>query len=95
MHPILIKHFHEAYEAVNCHILYIGYTDADKVKEVLEQLSGKSVLTVNEATNFPRWGGMVRFFMENNKIRIEINADAAKSAQLTISSKLLNVSEIY
>jgi hypothetical protein len=37
---------------------------------------------------------MIRFFTENNKIRLEINTSAAKAARLDISSKLLRVAQI-
>jgi hypothetical protein len=37
---------------------------------------------------------MIRFVTEKNKIRLRINVDAAKTADLTISSKLLRPAEI-
>lgn len=94
-HPIIVQRFKDVKEINGCHILFINYNDADEVKEVLSQAQSKPVLTVNEMPGFARWGGMVRFFSEDNKIRLQINASAVKSVQLNISSKLLSVAQIY
>ncbi len=37
---------------------------------------------------------MIQFAMENNRIRLRINVDAARAAGLTVSSKLLRPAEI-
>jgi hypothetical protein len=37
---------------------------------------------------------MIRLFNEKNKIRMGINLEAVKAANLTISSKLLRVAEL-
>lgn len=37
---------------------------------------------------------MVAFVLDNGHVRLRINADAARAAGLTISSKLLRVAEI-
>lgn len=47
------------------------------------------VLTVGERDNFAQDGGMIGFCLEQNKIRFEINLDAAERAKLRISSRLL------
>ena len=59
----------------------------------LEPLSSGH-LTVSDAENFARRGGMIRFVNENNKVRLRINVGAAREAGLTISSKLLRPAEI-
>jgi hypothetical protein len=44
---------------------------------------------VSDAEEFARLGGMIRFVNENKKVRLQINLEAARAAELTISSKLL------
>jgi hypothetical protein len=94
-HPIIIQHYSDVRDIGECHILYINYHDPERVKRTISALSNKSTLTVNEVPNFVRWGGIVQFFTEKNKIRLQINTEAAKSAQLKISSKLLSVAQIF
>jgi hypothetical protein len=94
-HSLIVKRFRTVEEADNCHILFINSGTAGGVEQVLQTLKGRSVLTVGDATEFARQGGMVRFFTENKKIRIRINLDATRAADLTISSKLLRLAEIH
>jgi hypothetical protein len=57
----------------------------------MEGLRGASVLTVSETPEFIGAGGMINFMLEANKIRFQINDEAAKKAGLKISSKLLSL----
>ena len=93
-HPIVVRRFNSAEGARSCHILFINGAATEMQKQALADLKGRSVLTVSDATSFARQGGMVRFFTENNKIRIRINLEITKAANLTISSKLLRLAEI-
>lgn len=93
-HPVVVQRYHEAKDVRGCHILFLNYKDPEKLKEALLQ-AGRNTLTVSDADGFMRMGGMIRFVTENNKIRLQVCPDAAKSAELQISSKLLRVAEIY
>ncbi|MEE8342593.1 MAG: YfiR family protein, partial [Gammaproteobacteria bacterium] len=54
----------------------------------------RPVLTVGEAKNFNKLGGVIRFTRVKNKVHFNIDPDAAERAQLTVSSKLLNLATI-
>ncbi len=47
-----------------------------------------------DALKIIRFGGIINFFTEHNKIRFEINVGAAERAGLSISSRLLNLARI-
>jgi hypothetical protein len=51
-------------------------------------------LTVGEAEGFAISGGVINFYTQNNKLRFEINPDAAERAGLRISSQLLRLSRV-
>lgn len=93
-HPIIVQRFRDTRELRPCHILFINPEDADQMRDEISVL-GKNTLTVSDAGGFLRAGGMIRFFTQDNKIHLQINPDAAKAADLFISSKLLRVSDIY
>lgn len=93
-HPLVVQRYHEAKDVKPCHILFINAKDADKAREMLS-VAGSHTLTVSDAEGFVKMGGMIRFVTENNRIRLQIYPDAAKSAELQVSSKLLRVAEIY
>jgi hypothetical protein len=44
---------------------------------------------VGEADHFVQDGGMIGFFLDDNKVRFNINLDAAGRAKLKISARLL------
>ncbi|HEU4903685.1 MAG TPA: YfiR family protein [Flavisolibacter sp.] len=90
-HPIIVKRYDEAKEAKECHILFINKSNP---AEALKEVNTQGILTVSDADNFARKGGMIRFSVENNRIRLQINARAAKEASLSISSKLLRLANV-
>ena len=93
-HPLIVQRYKDVHEIKTCHILFINTRDTDH-KDLLQSLAGRSVLTVSDNRGFMRQGGMIRFSTDNNKLKLEINADAAKQENLTISSKLLRIATIY
>jgi hypothetical protein len=52
------------------------------------------VFLVGEEPSFIQQGGVANFFLEENRIRFEVNAEAAQHKQLKISSKLLSLAKI-
>jgi len=52
------------------------------------------ILTVGETPGFAERGGVIRLVLEDNKVRFEVNVDAAHQAGLTISSRLLTLARI-
>lgn len=91
-HPIQVQRYEDIKDVKNCHILFISRDQ--QIKEVISALNNHSTLTVSDTDNFANNGGMIRFFTQNNKIRLQINPSAAKAVKLNISSKLLRVAEI-
>jgi hypothetical protein len=93
-HPLMIKRYRDAKEVRGCHILFINAKEMEQ-KDLFSLLAGKNILTVGDAKNFAKQGGMIRLATENNKIKLEINAETAKEEKLVISSKLLRIATIF
>jgi len=93
-HPLVVQRYRQVKDVKTCHILFINATEAHQLKQVLTALKSKNVLTVSDADNFTKQGGMIRFVTEDRKTRIRINLEAAKEADLSISSKLLRLADI-
>jgi len=86
-----VRHLKDGRDAQGCHVVFIGKTDKRRVTDELTSLGNSPVLTVGETEQFLRDNGMIAFCMEENKIRFNINLEAAKKANLKISSKLLTL----
>lgn len=75
----------------SCQIVYIPHT-GPALKDLLATL-GPGVLTVGEEDTFLRDGGMIAFVLENRRVRFSVNLAPARSAMLTLSSRLLSVAK--
>jgi hypothetical protein len=83
-----------AAELQRCHIAYfaqgVGGPDLDRR---LAEATGHAVLTVHEQAQ-ARPDAIARFYLEDRKLRFEINAAAAERERLQISAKLLGVAQV-
>lgn len=86
---IVVRRLTSVAEAAGCHILYISSSEAPNLPRILGALKGRNVLTVSDLGDFVQSGGMIRFVLIDQHVRLNINARAAQAAGLTLSSKLL------
>ncbi|HEU5289319.1 MAG TPA: YfiR family protein [Cyclobacteriaceae bacterium] len=93
-HPITVKRISDVGQAKDCHMLFINMPNPGRLKETLASVKGKNILTIGDTHHFAKSGGVIRFYTDNNKIRIRINLQAAKENGLIISSKLLRLADI-
>ena len=91
---LTVRRYRRVEELQDCSILFIAQSELDHLDSILGALRGASVLTVGDSTSFAERGGAIQFVTVKNKIKLRINADAAKAAELTISSKLLGLADI-
>ncbi len=93
-HPLVVERYSSVKQIQTCHILFINPGRTVKIENVLRTLNNKKILTVSNVADFTNQGGMIRFFSEDEKIKLEINLNAVKASNITISSKLLQLAEI-
>ena len=77
-----------------CQMLFISDSEKDRLGEILNKVKALPVLTVGETDQFVERGGMINFVIKEGRVRLEINLDAARRANLEISSKLLGVADV-
>ena len=75
-------------------VLFVCPSEKGQVDRILAGLRGSPVLTVGESDGFARQGGAINFFLQGNKVRFEINPDAAQRNGLRMSAQLLNLGRI-
>jgi len=74
-----------------CHILFLGGVESQRAERWLAAVRGAPVLVVGESRAAWDRGAQINFVLDENRVRFDVNADAASGAGLTISSKLLRV----
>ena len=75
-----------------CDVIFTPRTS--NISAYLSAAGGMPILTVGETPNYIERGGIVNFFLEDGKVRFEINRNAAERAGLRISSRLLHLARI-
>lgn len=74
--------------AARCDMLFATRRPSKQAKEILEHVSTKPVLTVGETPGFAANGGCINLVRHAQKVRFEVNLEAASQAGLKISSQL-------
>ncbi len=92
-HPLVIEHYAHVADIKTCHILYITQPEIRHTDEIVKMIAGKPDLTVADSDGATSAGAIIRFVVGNNKVHFRINPEAAKAANLTLSSKLLRLAE--
>lgn len=92
--PLVVKRLRSADEAADCQIVFIHQSEEKRLGEVLAVLGHRSTLTVSDVPGAAQRGVMIRLVTEKGRVRMRVNVDSARAADLTISSNLLRAAEI-
>jgi hypothetical protein len=90
---ILIRRFPtpEKFQGV-CQMVFISHSlTPEQQAAAIRKISGVGVLLVGETPGFAKQGGIANFYLDGNRVKFEINGEAAKRAQLRPDAMLLNV----
>jgi hypothetical protein len=93
---ILVRYTKDpALAARTSHLVYVAPSEQHRLEKTLPALAAAPVMTVSDVHGFTAWGGVIRIFTEDNKLRFEINKKAARRAGITFSAKLLRLARFY
>jgi len=81
-------------ELAGCHVLYVSESEERRTKEIINAVTNKPVLTVGDFEGFAREGGVMNYYIENDKVKFEANLHAASNARIKLSSQLLKLAKI-
>lgn len=77
-----------------CQILFIAASEEARLPQLLAALAARPVLTVADVPGFAEAGGMINLSVDESRVRMEINVEAAQRAGLRISSQVLRLARI-
>ena len=89
-----VKHLKWGADLRGCNILFVSDSETGHLDELFHSIKGLPVLTIGETPGFAQRGGIINFVVEDNRVRFEIDVDAAKQANINISSRLLSLATI-
>ncbi|MFZ4854950.1 MAG: YfiR family protein [Desulfuromonadaceae bacterium] len=88
---VFVREIDRPADVAECQVLFIAQSEKARLLSYLHHSGFHSILTVSDLEQFAESGGMIGFSEEDNKIRFDINQEAAKKQGLRISSHLLNL----
>jgi YfiR/HmsC-like len=74
-----------------CQILFIARPENDRAERWIAAVRNAPVLVVGESRGPWDRGAQINFVVDDNRVKFDVNPEAAARAGLTISSKLLRV----
>jgi hypothetical protein len=80
-------------ELRKCHLLFICSSEKDNLVDILNLVKNRNILTVGETPGMLEVNGIINFLLEENKVRFEINLNAARESKLAIRSQLLRLAK--
>jgi hypothetical protein len=74
-----------------CALLFVGSTERAWLPELMRRTQGSGTLVVSEATDFGYDIAMINLVVVMNRVRLEVDREAAEREGLTMSSGLLSL----
>ena len=92
--PVKIQTVAAVEDLSECDLVFVSPEEKDRVLRVVQWAEKNGALTVGDSEGFGERGLIVNFFLQDDKVRFEINKAEADRAGFRISSLLLKVAKI-
>jgi hypothetical protein len=92
-HPLEVRRVRDPDDAVGCQLLFLSGRSEPQWLDWLPDAGVGQRLTVGEGDEFLRRGGMFRFRLSGNRVRLEVNRRAVEGSRLRVSAKLMSLAE--
>lgn len=84
----------DARAARSCEVVFLGPSERARLKSVLAALAGSGALTVGDTEGFAEQGVILNFYLDGNKVRFEVNVDAARAAGVALQPRLVSLGRV-
>jgi hypothetical protein len=78
----------------SCHVLYITGRDPKLFERLLTDLRGAPILTIVDVDDPTVSAGIAKVFVENGRMRFQVDNGLARQGRLEISSRLLSLATV-
>ena len=90
-HAFVVRRVRNLAEMRQCQFMIVGESKDEEIRRVVRAVQGSPVVLIGDGSEFTRDGGTIAFVEVDNRVRFDVNLEAAKASRLTISSKLLGL----
>lgn len=92
--PVVVEEVGRLDEIDACHVLFIPRSQAPSLAKIVSRTARLPVLTVGDTDGFAETGVILNFFVEEDRLRFEINERAAHSSGLKIGAPLFQLARV-
>lgn len=89
-----VKYTDELENLSDCHVVFIAKSAQSQLPSILSAIQSLPILTVSDIDGFAVEGGIIGLEIKDSRIQLVINISASNLANLSISSKLLELATI-
>jgi hypothetical protein len=86
---IKILQYDSTIDPKTCNVFYFATPDNEFTGSILSQIKHAGILTIGESEGFIEMGGIINFFVDNQRLRFQVNLKAAQQQGISFSSQLL------
>jgi len=91
---LVAKRFRTLKDLGRCHLLFVSEEMNPQVPTIAEHCEKHAIFSVCDVPGQAARGATAGFYFEKNKIRFEINPEAARRSRLEVSSQLLKLAQL-
>jgi len=92
--PLVVRRAGDAASLASCQIVYVSRSERSRWPSEAKAFDASAVLTVSDIEDFAERGGIIELYLENRRVRFEINRSQAERSGLKIGSELLSLGKI-
>ncbi len=84
----VIKKLSSAAEAGTCQVVYLGKGKSKELENIMNSITGKSVLTITDGNGLGKKGSCINFKVVDGKLKFELNQATVSAQNLKVSGQL-------
>ncbi len=78
-----------------CHLVFIAPDERPRLKQILDAVDGRPIVTVADSEGFGRAGVLINLVLDSEgRVRFEISPAGARRSALTLNAQLLRLSRL-
>ena len=91
---VVVRELHDEEEARGCQIVFFDEaSDGPRRNEILKRVREGAVLTVGETSKFLAEGGLIRLYIEGDRLRFQIDPVGVQLSGLKVSAQLMSLAK--
>jgi len=88
---IVVKTFNSVDEIDYCHILFVPASKSSLLAQIIEKVSGKSVLIITDKEGMASQGSGINYVKDGDRIKYELNKKSIEKRGMIVNSALVTL----